>query len=515
MKKLRTALKSKNFPFWITDKYIYAMLFIFPLFTGFHGYTQVTVSKYIFFASITSLWLAALLIGVINAKFRISLKHLGTISFLLIFYFFFCCVSSVFSPFKASVIFGKGRFDGLVTIFLCTCICLGVARFARPKPAYIYAAAASSSLNCIVAVIQLFGLNPLKLFPGEYTYFDAGTKFSSVFLGTIGNADLFSALLCLALPLTAVYYITSEKRQTALLFAIALSSFCLFTCRVAGGILAFIVCVVVTVPFIVTDSRRLCRMTEVLSLLCLSLFASTSFETLEQSGSVAVSFFFSRRSAALLILSIFFIVLRFIFEGREFSQKALRTFFLVLSVSFFAAGVIIIYYWKGTEGTVYEISQFLHGNTDDKFGSSRILIWRNVLKLVPERLLLGGGPGTLPLRLDLHFSRYVEETGKTLRSYVDNAHNDYLGILVNTGLLSLIPYMAAQCISLIKSAKAAKLSSFCACLACSLICYWIQAFFGLGLFLVSPVMWLIWGLLLSSLRCNKKDTAYSKPAADI
>ena len=51
----------------------------------------------------------------------------------------------------------------------------------------------------------------------------------------------------------------------------------------------------------------------------------------------------------------------------------------------------------------------------------------------------------------------------------------------------------------VKAVKTSKGSLLTACLACSLLCYWIHAFFGLGLFLVSPLMWLTWGLFASGL----------------
>ena len=31
------------------DAYIYLLLFVFPLFTGFHGYAKITASKFVFF----------------------------------------------------------------------------------------------------------------------------------------------------------------------------------------------------------------------------------------------------------------------------------------------------------------------------------------------------------------------------------------------------------------------------------------------------------------------------------
>lgn len=489
----------------VTDIYIYLMLFLFPLFTGLRGYAAVTLSKYIFFVSVTALWLIALFVIEMINRSKLSSNKLTLVGIFVLIYLVFCCISAVFSSFKASVLIGEGRFDGLITTFLCAGIFFGVSRFGKLKKAHIYAACFAVSLNCIVAVLQLLGYNPLHLFPGTYNFYDAGVAFSSTFLGTIGNADLFSAYICLVLPLACVYYISVKKRSLALLPFVLLTAFCLLKSGVSGGLLALSATALVAAPFVITNGERLRRVLEIALTILISAIFVFTVSISEAASGVAVDFFLSKIASALLVLAAFVAVLRLMLGKKEFKQKNLRIFFSVLSVVVFATGLLTAYYWRGSEGSIYELSQILHGNIKDSFGSSRILIWRKSLVLVPESLLLGGGPGTLALRLDVNFSRFVEETGKTLSTSVDNAHNYYLGILVNTGLLSLAAYIAAQGVSLFKAVKSAKLSEFCGALACCLLCYWVQDFFGLGLFLVSPLMWLFWGLLVSSFRRESID----------
>ena len=503
MIKLKLKPNTACFSERVTDIYIFAMLFAYPLFTGFKGYTEVTLSKYIFFVSLTLLWLAVLFAAAIKDRMRLKLSKLNLIGVFILLFAVFCCASALLSSFGSSVFLGEGRFDGLVTTLLCAGIFFGVSRFGHVKISYIYAAALAVSLSCIVAMLQILGFNPLHLFPGSYNYYDAGVQFSSTFLGTIGNADLFSAYICLVLPLICAYYITAAKRPLPLLPSALLCALCLFKSGVSGGILALAATALLAAPFIITDGEKLRRTLEISCIFLCSVFLAVSVKAAEVADAVTVSFLFSRTSLLLLILTVFMAASRLILSKRNFAQRTLKLFFSATSIIIFVSGLLTAYYWKGTSGSVYELSQLMHGNIDDSFGSSRILIWRKTLELVPEKLLLGGGPGTLALRLDISFSRLVEETGKTLSSSVDNAHNEYLGILVNTGLLSLAAYLAAQAVSLYKVAKSAVLSEFCRCFACALLCYWIQAFFGLGLFLVSPLMWLIWGLYISSLRHGK------------
>ena len=95
---------TESFSRRITDIYIYAMLFIFPLFTGFQGYAKITLSKYIFFVSVTALWLVILFLVAIKDRIKLGAKKLTLSAILVLLYLDFCCVSAVFSAFKSSVL---------------------------------------------------------------------------------------------------------------------------------------------------------------------------------------------------------------------------------------------------------------------------------------------------------------------------------------------------------------------------------------------------------------------------
>ena len=158
------------------------------------------------------------------------------------------------------------------------------------------------------------------------------------------------------------------------------------------------------------------------------------------------------------------------------------------------AALFILRFWRGTEGALYEISQVLRGHVEDSFGSSRIRIWRECLALFPQRPLLGGGPGTVASRLSIEFSRFVPETGATLRSYADNAHNVYLGYLVNVGVLGLASYLSLLVLALLCGLRRGRRSSLPRMLVLSVLCGAVHAFFGLGLCLTEPLFFALLGL---------------------
>ena len=89
-------------------------------------------------------------------------------------------------------------------------------------------------------------------------------------------------------------------------------------------------------------------------------------------------------------------------------------------------------------------------------------------------------------------------------TYFDKAHNDYLQVLVTTGILGLISYLAFQFSLLIRSLKKFDEPLVIALVTAS-ICFCAQAFFNIGVPIVAPYGWIVFGMLASVLR--KKETA--------
>lgn len=165
----------------------------------------------------------------------------------------------------------------------------------------------------------------------------------------------------------------------------------------------------------------------------------------------------------------------------------------------------------GSQSSFQEFKEILRGNWNDQFGSGRIGIWKTCLKSCKYHLLLGTGPGTVEKRIQIRYSRYVPETGETLRTYVDNAHNEYIEYLMDEGILGLICYLALLFLSI--AAYFHRKPVAAAGLFFGLIEYWIESFFGLGLCLVQPCVWLLWGLYWSEVKAAPKSEENFAPIA--
>jgi O-antigen ligase len=515
----RLHFRRERLEFQLTDVYITVMLLVFPLFTGLQGYSNLTLSKYRFFMYATLLW-AGLLILVLawnRVKEHHSSGRLGVTDWAILAFFLAALLSAIASPYKDAVLRGAGRYDGLVTLLAYTLIFIGISLTGKIRKKYLFCLVCSQCICCIIALIQLLGYNPLWLFPQNLCYYDAHIQYTGEFLGTIGNANLLSAFLTITIPLFVGTYVTNlcgEKRGWIFLSAAGLGTCVLIASGVAGGIVALGLCTLIAMPLLLNSRQRVLRALWAATVLCLFAVPALAFSASYTDGVVSWTFCFTALPALFAVAgAIACFLFRELLGGlkRFPSPHVLRLLFLGLDLIIVITVLLAALFWPGESGTLYELGCLLRGQINDRFGSSRILIWKEVLALFPEAPLLGGGPDTLALRLDIQFTRYVPETGKTLATFVDNAHNEYLGYLANLGLLGLATYVIAQLICIRRWIKTSNTSIWLPTVGCALLCYWIQSFFGLGMCIVAPVMWIVWGLFSSeskNMRSISKETSF-------
>lgn len=199
---------------WLTDKYILCLLALFPLFTGFHGYANLTAAKFWLYTGATAAWLLGLLPCLCTGA-RLFAKKPGAFFYLTCAFLVWNLVSAALSPWREKTFLGAGRYDGLFTQFLYALTALGIAHWGRKKIIYVRVFGASVFLCCAVALWQIAGGNPLGLYPNGWRFADAGTLYSGMYLGTVGNTLILGSVLSLAVPV--LVYTAVKKRGYDLL----------------------------------------------------------------------------------------------------------------------------------------------------------------------------------------------------------------------------------------------------------------------------------------------------------
>lgn len=149
---------------WLTDKYILCLLALFPLFTGFHGYANLTAAKFWLYTGVTALWALGIAACLCTGA-RLFAKKPGAFFYLTCAFLVWNLVSAALSPWREKTFLGAGRYDGLFTQFLYALTALGIARWGRKKIIYVRVFGASVFLCSAAALWQIAGGNPLGLYP--------------------------------------------------------------------------------------------------------------------------------------------------------------------------------------------------------------------------------------------------------------------------------------------------------------------------------------------------------------
>lgn len=144
----------------------------------------------------------------------------------------------------------------------------------------------------------------------------------------------------------------------------------------------------------------------------------------------------------------------------------------------------------------------------DGVGSSRMLIWKQTVALIPKYWLFGCGIE----RLSMHcFEMYKGDVAM----YFDKAHNEYLNLWVTEGIFALIFYLVFLfCLFIpgVKRFAGKKKQTISECDEISKIVlfaffgYIAQACFNISVVQVAPYFWLICGLLYNRKRRLHEET---------
>ena len=132
--------------------------------------------------------------------------------------------------------------------------------------------------------------------------------------------------------------------------------------------------------------------------------------------------------------------------------------------------------------------EIVKGNIEDNYGTNRIFIWKNTLKIVPDNMLTGVG-------IDNFYYAFGKQPLYDGKWVFDKAHNEYLQILVTEGIFSLLSYLLFYGIITIKGLK----NSFKdkqLYLVLPIIGYLTQAFFNISVIEVAPFFYIALGLLV-------------------
>ena len=478
----------------INKWFLYAIFLGLPLVIN-NGYFNISATKSLYYLFISINYCVVALIAHLIYRFKkikVPIKAIP-LDFLLIAFAVANIVSAGLSKYGKGVWLGtESRIQGAITILIYVLVYLLVSNGAKDIIKNSKLIRFFSIVFIMVVTIAVFHSLDIS-FTGIFTHMVADQR--PLFISTIGNLNFFSSFICLCLPIFVVFFVNAKNQNIYTSWAIVLSFggiAAVLSCS-DGFVLGFLAFLAVA-PFFFTKSKELfIRFWIAIAIILLSaaaffylykLFPKQIYETSNLLGFVL--------SPLILGLIITFIVIMCVLAHfKEKFLKAFRYMYLIgIALSVLAVVIILIYANREYDPNAKSILIF-----NDNWGSLRGLVYRKSFEILSEftfkEWLVGIGPETLQFRLF--------EFGLTT---FDQAHCEYLQVLLTTGLIGFITYIGsiiAACVLVIRKLK----DNFIAlAFFFGLVAYWAQAIFSIAQSFTTPFVYLYLAIIV----CEYKQT---------
>ena len=493
----------------LSEVYIAVMILLFPLLVDKTGFFKILECKWHSYLIIGSVYLLTV-IGVLLyfwifkkvnyfKQVKFSIVQWLAIAFLVV-NVISCFASPFFKDYNLFV--GVGRGEGLIMMSLYSMTFLAVSLFAKFKKRYILYFSISSILINSIAILQYIGFNPFNMYQNGI-----GTHNVS-FMATIGNISFISATFCILLSISfsAFVFLDNESKINKIIhfLSVMMGAFIIGIINVLSGKVAFFTTLVLILPFIITNSKRLSRfllmVVAILSAYCINVIINPEYHY--DLGSLDFYFQFNYIVVLFIIVIGLLIWLSQVLKKVKYditdNKKIIKYFYLAIGVCAIL-GVVSLYFIDFKSGMLYEMHEILHGNFDDDFGTYRIFLWKRTFKIFPEFPILGSGPDSFAIRFMAKYTNDIAAIGPLTLN--DTAANVYLTMLINIGVVGLGTYLAFIIAQLKKGIK--NTNEYSAILLISIVCYLVQDCFNLSVVIVTPIFWLLMALHYRSI-CFEK-----------
>ncbi|MCL2083560.1 MAG: O-antigen ligase family protein [Oscillospiraceae bacterium] len=417
-----------------------------------------------------------------------------------------------FSPFTGTTMRNEGFFmwAGYICAFFL------VSRLSKPQFSHFIALGGTSVLVSGYAILQYYGLDPLSLKVGSALGVN-GPKM--LYFSTMSNRNVFSSYLCLILPALIVMLCRGKRLSRFwILPMIWLNIYAILLGNTEGGYIALLAAVFFAIPFIVGGFSSAGRLLLAASGLPLLMLLRRAVHW-EEWGNPP----YTRLTGLCLVCGIVFVVLGLglIFlsmqknkpEGKEFyflTKKPFIIGWMLMPIVFSAVlWVALPSLAEKSQGkTTQELYELSRGVLSDSAGSNRGFIWKSALSVLPERLLIGYGPDGLHRVFN---ERFNDEAKERFGVVFDKAHNEYLQVLVDSGILGLACLLVFYGLLLWRATRhLCKTNNGLALAAWSAgFCFLIQAFFNISTPFANPIAWVMWGVLAALTESTSFDASKS------
>lgn len=475
------------FPIFMTDK-------LFNVRKDRLHYFVFTTFAFLFFI------LATYICGIDRDKwskkiFKLSAADIGMLSFLVI-----CALSAAFSEYGMEAVTGSGgRDSGLLLMCMYVLCYFLISRYYKCQVHVFNIFIIVSSLISLLAVLNEFYVDPF----GIFTYIKAEQQ--NTFITTIGNKNLYSCFVCIALPVVTVLLVGAKDAALTAFYSIScgIGFMGLLVADSDSGYFGLGVMMLLLLIYACGSANRMFRyslsiFSMLLSCKVLRLISAMFSDEMKELDKIPNYLIFNNSVYALIILA-GIVTLGYYFLSRKFGDKHTPKFVRWIAVTFAAVCALavlvpfIYFSFIDTTTDLGSLEKYLRLN--DAWGTHRGYAWIRSIILFKsngiKNMIIGSGPDTFG---QLIKAVYRDDMIARHGSVFDCAHNEYLNYLVTIGVFGLASYLTAIAAVIVRGIKCSKNSILMLVILLVISTYCAQALFNLAQPITTPYLFVFLGM---------------------
>lgn len=548
---------------WLATTYLAAVVFALPLVMGATKYAAITKFKATFFSVLSSVALfgCAVILGFaficttvydeqlrrrarIPLRRRITERPLFLADVCILAYWVLMLLSCLRAYSPRTAFFGlEPRDNGFLYQTLYVAAYFIISRLMKPTEGKALIFVLGGTVLAVLCILHYYGVDVYdvvhystqdesgvwqahKLSATYAGPFWNDTKYR--FLGPVGNVNLGSYILSVALVVAAgmfvadvkpLYYKLRDRWGISLAVCFCVILFAELNINTDAGLVA-LAAAALAMPIVLCGTlERLSRMLLIFTLSGGTVLLDHAIDSRlrgEDFGTTGMLLLLGTTVLALLTAVLYLVRLR-AGERLRVSPRVLRSalaaFAALLVVGGVGLSLVITRPDEPAAGAlsgatavlekrdlkeksdtmIHELGQILRGNLDDSFGHNRLFTWKRTLSLVRLRPLLGIGPDNFPAVFARYYHKEAVAQFPSSNGGLDKAHNEFLDVLLDNGILGLLAYLGFFASLLYYALRDADKKRLAPALGVAVISYMAHAFFGYQLPIQSPVMWMLIG----------------------
>ncbi len=393
----------------------------------------------------------------------------------------------------------EGRFTGLflyiwyITAYFC------VSKLWKFKPWFLDLIILSGVIVCALGITDYFNMDLFKFKIGMLE------EQKNIFVSTIGNINTYTSYIGMIIALSTVLFSSTKqwKKITFYYISMTIGFFAIIMGNSDNAYLSLGALFGFLPLFIFKNSNGVKRYLIILatffSVMKVIGWINDSFKGTVMGIDSSYNLIISYMWFPVLLVAIWLIIGTWCLTDYYKKNKAIELgkklqcvwllfiFLIFLSIAY---GVFDCTF-SGNSEKYGNLASYLTFNDD--WGTHRGYIWRNAMESYNSfsvfKKLVGFGPETFGILL-------LEKTaGNPYHQLFDSAHNEYLHLLITVGALGLLSYITFVFI-LVKHAIKKNINNISIiAVVFAIICYCAQASVNLSVPLVTPILWLLFGVL--------------------